>query len=333
MMMMSSLAVIKKASVVSRSLLVQRLRHVVPARLFSNSDNSYYDSQSGLHVPVHDETNVKVFLNLNRSRKTAHNGTSATTPNFTIPPQLYKESYSDMPNQLRELQQQGIHGLILPSAQLPRDHRNLTTLWNILSGNAAFQLFSYSSLSEQLRHTASTIPTQPQKEQLTVVLHYTHEDTKDTFFETNLQWHAKGGIHTTIALGRECFLEDVEAVVMANKIASFMDAASSSGSGAGQFIWLSNSNNATAGQEQVEEDIDADHVVRLCEELMYLDLPGATVKSRLMVDASLNSEVVDETMMLGVNKFVVEAEDQVEMVREIAEEQGKTLLLVGSSSE
>ena len=86
-------------------------------------------------------------------------------------------------------------------------------------------------------------------------------------------------------------------------------------------------------------DDNADAAIRLCEELVYLDVAGPTIKSRLLLDIS-NPEVVEEAMFSGVNKFVInggdgddddddEDEQQksiIETIEEIAKEQGKCIL-------
>lgn len=70
---------------------------------------------------------------------------------------------------------------------------------------------------------------------------------------------------------------------------------------------------------------DTDPVIQLCEELQYLHIPDATIKSRLVVDV-MGQDIVDETMLLGINKFVITDKEQMESVQEVAERQGKTLL-------
>jgi hypothetical protein len=101
--------------------------------------------------------------------------------------------------------------------------------------------------------------------------------------------------------------------MVANDVAALVDATK-----AGDYLWISNNG------ESLE---DTEGVVQLCEELQYLDIPGATMKSRLVVDV-MSEGVVDETMMQGVNKFVVTEKDQIRTVQNVAEEQGKSLELV-----
>jgi hypothetical protein len=89
-------------------------------------------------------------------------------------------------------------------------------------------------------------------------------------------------------------------------------------SGGGDFIFVSS------------PDGDDDVTLRLCEELSYLDVPGPIMKSRLMLDCpaeTTTEDLVDEVMSLGVNKFVVYKESQVQdCIQEVALEQGKQMV-------
>lgn len=53
-----------------------------------------------------------------------------------------------------------------------------------------------------------------------------------------------------------------------------------------------------------------DDVLALCEELVYLDVTGPTMKSRIIVDlttaADTKQELMEETMSMGINKFVIQ---------------------------
>ncbi len=114
----------------------------------------------------------------------------------------------------------------------------------------------------------------------------------------------------TFALDDACFAE--EPIMIATNLARIIDEKTTAQDET--FIWLSQS-----------PTVDTDQVLSLCEELMYLDLPGSPVKARLLVNAT-EEEVVDEVMLLGVNKFVVSQEEQFEFVKYIVERQGKTFV-------
>lgn len=122
--------------------------------------------------------------------------------------------------------------------------------------------------------------------------------------------NAFAGTSITFALEDECFAE--EPIMIANELAHVIDEYTTAQDET--FLWLSQSSS-----------VDADQVISLCEELMYLDLPGSPVKARLLVNAT-EEEVVEEIMLLGVNKFVVSHEEQFECVKDMASQQGKHLL-------
>jgi hypothetical protein len=82
------------------------------------------------------------------------------------------------------------------------------------------------------------------------------------------------------------------------------------------YIWISS--------EQKETSV-ADTMVQVCEELVYLDVAGATIKSRLLVD-SVNEDMLEDIMFAGVNKYVIDDETEAEIVETVAKDQGKALL-------
>jgi hypothetical protein len=256
--------------------------------LSQRSTSTYYDSQSGLHVPVHNDSEISMLWDLSRQPE----------QESFIPHQLYKEdSSSDMPDKLQELQAKGVHGLLLPPVTFPRDGRNLQTLTHVCPDG--FQLFAYLA------------PQSADHDHVSVLLPYNHGDENDssTDFEESLKNHVNQGSKTTFMLQLDQLIGK-EPIMIANKIASLIDA-----HGGGDYLWMRLSRGETA------ED-----VLQLCEELAYLDLPGATMKSRLLIDA-VDEEVVEETMMLGVNKFVIDSLDMAALINEVAEDQGKTLVL------
>ena len=81
-----------------------------------------------------------------------------------------------------------------------------------------------------------------------------------------------------------------------------------------------------------------DELVQLCEELSYLDVPGSTIKSRLVVSA-LSSDQLEECLQMGITKYVIDyndnnsddgsdsVESRLNMLRDAVEENGKELVL------
>lgn len=251
----------------------------------SLSNDTYYDSQSGLHVSIHKEKEISIFLDVSRS---------GTNVNSFVPAQFYKEdSSSDMPDKLKALAEKGVTGLWLPPAEFPRDVRNLQTLNNIAPPGFRFFATIVSPLSQPL-------------ETLSSLHEFTMGDDQGDLKKT-LKKHIANSTNTTLRLGEEV-CGDYMAV--ASQLATLIDS-----TGGANFLWLTPPNSA-----------DEDDVVELCEELMYLDVAGPTIQSRIIID-SLKEEVIDETMLTGINKFVIQDDSQIDLIADIAMAQGKELCL------
>jgi len=258
------------------------LRHRVISCI-NSTFSTYYDSQSGLRIPVHNDKEISIFLDKRES-------------NF-VPQHLYKEdASSDMPDILKELRDQGIGGVVIPPVHFPRDLRNLQTLSAIAPPNFRFFTSIPSSMANGLGNTP------PSNVSVLVGL---QEDDSDVL----LQEQSERGFHTMLSL--QGILDDASAMSTASRVATILD----QGRG-GNLLWVSSPSTS----------VDADELVELCEELMYLDVAGPTIQSRLVVGAH-NEDLVDEVMLAGVNKFVL-ADDfaKVEQVQEIAKWQGKAVV-------
>lgn len=256
----------------------------------------YYDSQSGMHVPVHNVNEISIILD--KSQEDTNLSTSF------VPAQLYKEdASSDMPDKLANLHAQlGVRGIILPPISFPRDVRNLLTLRNI----APSPDFLYFAAASDIQSASPVL--------------------KDPHFSLILNFDADNGgevsnviqenrVHTTLAL-RNVGQEDENPISIANQVAAWIDQTRG-----GDYIWVPTAKG------------DTDALERLCQELSYLDLVGKTVASRLIIgggggsNSSVNEDLVEETMFAGVNKFVVCQEEDVSVISEIAESQGKSIVI------
>lgn len=253
------------------------------------STETYYDSQSGLHVPVHNEQEIRVFLNVSH-----RNGDKEAF----VPHQLYKRSDEayEVEDKLKDLAKNGIHGVILPKFQFPRDARNLAALASIAPPN----FFLLYSQEESQAPKSNEI-----KESISTILSLGDDDD----LQSKLERHVKEGMHTTLSVTEADYMSDIEAITLANNIATMIDTV-----GGCDFLWLSS-----------KEDSAADKAVEVCEELVYLDVAGPTIKSRLLIE-SLNDDVLEDSMFAGVNKFIVDNESDVEAIEEVASSQGKSLV-------
>ena len=283
--------------------------HHQHTKRYLSSTGTYYDSQSGLHIPVHNEKEIKIFLNASTNSSNQESSSS-----FNIPHQLYKQSDMayEMTDQIQSLIQQGIHGIVLPPLQFPRDVRNLTALRTIVPEN--FFLLYDDSGHHQNQHQNQTNNEDTEK-LVSRIIHYgesndNDNDSNNSKLEETLKHFVDKRLHTTLAIKEDDYhLSDVEALTLANNIASMIDSV-----GGCDFIWLTSTS-----------DDSADTAVEVCEELIYLDVAGPTIKSRLLIE-SINEDVLEDSMFAGVNKYIIEDESHAEIIESVASEQGKALV-------
>ena len=283
--------------------------------------STYYDSQSGLHLPVHDEKEIRLFLNVTNGHK-EDNDESPVTP--FVPHQLNKDRVEadEVSDKLQRFVQQGIRGVILPPIKFPRDIRNLHTLSAIAPPDFFFLCNSSgpagdgeknansksNNVDDGILKTKDYSSSTTSATNFSKVLQYENDDE----FQDSLQRSVEKSLHITLSITENIYTgddDDIEPITLANNIASMIDAR-----GGCDFVWISSSSKNKA-----------DTMVQVCEELVYLDVAGATIKSRLLVD-SLNEDMLEDLMFAGVNKYVIDNENQVEMIENVAKEQGKSLL-------
>jgi hypothetical protein len=214
-----------------------------------------------------------------------------------VPQHLYKEidEAREISELLQKLTEKGVHGVILPPLQFPRDSRNLKTL-SAIAPPGFFLLFSGYAGPHEIQQSVKN-------ENFSQIIDYSLD------IEETLQSSVRNGLHTTLSITEDVYITDIEAITLANKIASLIDTV-----GGCDFIRLHSKKQGSA-----------ETAVAVCEELIYLDVAGPTIKSRLLVE-SMNADVLEETMFAGVNKYIVDDESQVEMIESVAAEQGKIIL-------
>ena len=70
--------------------------------------------------------------------------------------------------------------------------------------------------------------------------------------------------------------------------------------------------------------------------MSYLDVPGPTIKSRLIVSTLNNDQdVIEECLQIGINKYILDISDDIDDdlddrlrgLKDIVEEEGKELIL------
>ena len=287
--------------------------------------STYYDSQSGLHLPVHDEKEIRLFLDVTNGFNSGAGDGDEKLP--FLPHRMSKDRFEaeEVLEKLHHLIQQGIHGVILPPIKFPRDVRNLQTLSVVAPPNFAF-LLSDSNGEENLNDGKTNAVEdgilKPQENPsdpaiFSKILNYTGGEES----QNSLQRCVQKGIHTTISVKEDAYAgdnnEDIKPIALANNIATMIDA-----TGGCDYLWISSKNRSEVYTSNI-----SDTIVEVCEELIYLDVAGASIKSRLLVD-SLNNDMLEDILFAGANKYVIADKAQGEMVEDAAEQQGKSLLRI-----
>jgi len=285
------------------------------------SSNTYYDSQSGMHVAIHNEDEISAFA-------PAHVLTLEdleSEPNRRNLTQKFQANITSM-------QKSGFSGIITLA--------NTTTWMTLVTNDVPVTAPEFCIF----------VPTSPMVEDTThypenihVVFDYIagSSDNGRLSLTKAISDHVANGTKTTIAIVDH----DHDPILTANGVASLID-----DTGGGDIVWLGSSNSVfssssskigssktTDSEKKPATVIDPDNIVTLCEELSYLDIPGSTMKSRITVDLDLlsanptNGEeetmVVDECLMMGINKFVIRRE-RLKWFREILQRHGKSLRTV-----
>lgn len=237
----------------------------------TDTPSHYYDSQSGRHVPIHDESKITAYY-----YPTGRSPTSATAildgaKSLCLASALILNNVEDMSKAL------SFGGTVFISSQLVEEER-ADDVSNI---NLCFDLDAYEIADDKAA------------------------------FEKNMSTAAQ----TSIGLfAPKYFTGEVDPVLTASATASLMDA-----TGGGDFILLS------PRMTGMDENC-GDGMVQLCEELSYLDVEGSTIKSRLIV-STMDDDQVEECLLMGISKYFVGDEMDLNMLRNIVQDQGKELIL------
>lgn len=256
----------------SRTIYSWRMRR---CRLLSGG-KTYYDSQSGMHVALHDENEISTYLHLDADNWLVTDGTRKVVESFL------------------EAREVGFVGVRL------RGHIDQQALLMELSESVpGFTLFYGSRRAQNISYP----------DNVNLLFEY-----KDSLIQQHLSAHVTHGTKTSIGLFEPSYYAR-DPILVANGVASLMDT-----TGGADFVWLTPDEPA----DENEKEVDDDEMIRLCEELSYLDVPGPTMKSRLVVEAKTEYQV-EECLNIGVNKFALNSPGRFEWLRGIVEEQGKNL--------
>ena len=322
----------------------------------SNTVDTYYDSQSGQHVAMHDESKISVYLRGNnvsfdelvaqKMRPLKKN--TSKTKYYKERAGLIREARSAM---LQTAKDMGMAGSIisLPPQQIHPDDRakpptiewkqqimsssydTLPDYINSIGSNNVFlhlpphrhDLLFTSEKSNEEELSTITIPSN-------INLCFEYGCNDDDELSNNIQRTLDDydDIQTlSLAIFDPVYMTHEDPLFVAAQIANIIDTTSESFG-----IERTISNILVDPFVYVEDDFDvADELVRLCAELCYLDVPGSTIKSRLAV-AIASKDQVEEFLHMGITKYIVGYNDEkgtaLEMLKNAVEDTGKELTIL-----
>jgi hypothetical protein len=261
------------------------------ARNFSSGSSTYYDSQSGMEVPINNEDEISVFFENSRNEL----GGISSSDDMT----------------LEQIQEAGFQGVLVPPSHtedaLAMAPTNMAGVGvGVGVGFTLFVSIDSRRLEETNRYPDHVNP----------VFEYIEDSTSS--LQKRLAAHVENGTKTSIGLFDPCLYHQ-DPILVASGVATLIDK-----TGGCDFIWVQpKPNNEDLGGE------GDDSIIDLCQQLSYLDVAGPTIKSRLIVTA--NSEYqVEECLDIGVNKFAVHHPASVKWLGDMIDEQGKQIKLAVS---
>ena len=264
----------------------------------NNTPNTYYDSQSGQHVPIHNENEVSVYLRGIGDIDATKHGTSGSI--LTLTEHWMNSNANDMPSSSTD----NIYLHIKPELYLSNHHpkESFPKGYN--------PCFEYKVGNED--DIISTIK------------------------------HMKTKRDVSIGIFNNNIIINEDPISVAANIADIIDCTTNENENETSIPpYISNiliaPPSTTSTNNNTTIDCNADNLVRLCEELSYLDVPGPTIKSRLIVSTLNNTDVIEECLQIGINKYILDIssddmndndlDDRLIRLKNIVEEEGKELIL------
>ena len=270
--------------------------------MFSGGSTTYYDSQSGQHVSIHDETKITAYLRTTGQPEAAYEMGMAGSI-ITLPQQPQKDSC-----------------MIEVIKSLGSSSSNNNNIFlHILPSQ-------YYDLVVAKERNDTSIPSN-----INLCFEYNSNDGEHISSNVQSAMANFDGIQTSIGVFNPSYLLDDDPMLVAAQIASIIDTTSEFGGTISNILVASITDNDDALSSS--SGTCDDELVQLCEELSYLDVPGSTIKSRLVVSA-LSSDQLEECLQMGITKYIIDASDDSEhvesklaMLRDAVEESGKELIL------
>jgi len=274
----------------------------------NNTPNTYYDSQSGQHVPIHNEHEVSVYL---------RGIGDCSTQKVKI---------------IEMTKQYGVSGSILTLEQKWMD--GIVNDITSLNSNIIYVHIELNELYLTNHHPKESFP----KGNYNPCFEY-KVGNDNTIISTIKQMATKRDL--SIGIFNSNIIMNEDPISVSASIANIIDCTSSAlESNAESQPYISNiliAPPSDTNDNTTTIDCFPDNLVRLCEELSYLDVPGPTIKSRLIVSTlNNNEEVIEDCLQIGINKYILDIsdndmndlEDRLRGLRKVIEEEGKELILI-----
>lgn len=300
-----------------------------------------YDSQSGRHVAAHDESVVSLFCYADGAAAMGGGG----GPEPPSPPSL-EEWLADFV----ALREKGFMGafVVVPehvaaaadavaanaAADAPQHPSPYHTQLLEALAFADPDRFTLFLPSHALSDDADDALPAATRNIANVMVDYRHGDDGDAGAAALLARHVARGHATSIALRQD--MEYYGAAAAAAPAPASGDRIVRVASGVASLIDQTEGGDSAIVVNPHISTLDYDYnsyvdydatLIRLCEELSYLDVAGPTMQSRLIV-AAHNADQVKGCLAVGVNKLILDDATcpvRWEWIRTVVESQGKTI--------
>ncbi len=288
------------------------------------STTTYYDSQSGQHVTIHDESKITAYLrNVDRTSVTAITGAAALSS--SAKEMGMAGSVISLPQQLQLQQDGGMVGFMESLGS------NSSSIFLHLLPSQFYDLVVTKEKHHHCNHD-TIIPSN-----INLCFEYDNDDGEHISSNVQSVMTNFDGIQTSIGIFHPKYLLDDDPMLVAAQVVNLIDTTSEFGGTISNIlvapIMIMDDNDDTTTLTSYDDEL-----VQLCEELSYLDVPGSTIKSRLVVP-TVSGDQLEECLQMGITKYIIDASDddhgtgresvegRLNVLRDAVEENGKELIL------
>jgi len=304
-----------------------------------------------MHVALHNENEISLYTHIAFDSPSSYLDNDKWTNQNSI---KYDEESSEelasyIENKIKSIRAAGFHGVALSASNSNSTRSSFTDgeaeinliSWPTATGSPGKKEFRVFLSSSSIFARGAFLPSSGINGiSLYTMINFGESD--NTMDNQNLQklHFANNNIKTVIQISS--FNAGDDPIMVANGVATLIDE-----TGFGDLVWLrtksslspssSSSSLQLSLQHQKGDAANSENIIALFEELSYLDLPGQTMKSRLVVDMTsddfdnsdtdeiVDEEILEECLAMGINKFVIN-EMKIEWFKTILENNGRKSL-------